>query len=306
MDKWKEEVVGLVRNGVSWRSAAKLVGKPKSTVSDYLRGLLGLNNPFAPKVVFIDIESAPAKVAAFNRFNINLNEDNILEEGFLLSVSWKWQGNPTVNGVVLTGEEAVACNDYRVAEALWHVLNNADIVIAHNGDNFDLKMARRVFLKHNFAPPKYYYSVDTLKIVRRAFKLPSNRLGSIAKFLGVEDKQDSGGMKLWVGCMQGDESSLEKMMQYNKQDVIVLEQVYDKLIAWDKAPKHGLYINRDVGVNQGMACPKCGDSDTIVIGTVATATGIYHQHRCNSCNGVSRCNKVVGSTTKTKWRLVAL
>ena len=71
------------------------------------------------------------------------------------------------------------------------------------------------------------------------------------------------------------------MKKYNKQDVILLEQVYLKMLPW--TANHPP-MNMDV-----EACPRCGTSGQMVKrGFQYTKTNTYQRVRCGKCKGWSR------------------
>src|SRR5712664_1835689 len=86
------------------------------------------------------------------------------------------------------------------------------------------------------------------------FRFDSNKLDDLARYLGVGRKLPHTGFHLWKGCMSGDREAWKTMKDYNKQDVILLENVYYRIRAWDK---------NHPSVNRGQeACPVCAGTDT--------------------------------------------
>ena len=166
---------------------------------------------------------------------------------------------------------------------LWQVLDESDIVIAHNGDKFDIKMLNVLFVKYHLNPPSPYRSIDTLKVARKYFRFMSNRLGDLGMKLGVGDKLDNGGFENWLGCINNDPQAWRKMLKYNAQDVKLLEKVYLRLRPWmDNHPP----IN--VLAGSPDSCPKCGGTHLQRRGTrKSTKTGTYSRYQCQDCGGWS-------------------
>jgi DNA polymerase III epsilon subunit-like protein len=178
---------------------------------------------------------------------------------------------------------------------MWHLLDQADIVIAHNGDNFDMPNLNTRFLFHGFPPPSYYKTIDTFKVAKAQFGFTHNNLDGIAKFLGIPGKSKTD-FQLWKACMFGDEEALAYMLEYNKQDVIVEEAVYLKLRPYIRNhPNYNLYID-----SENPVCPTCGGTHLTHVGYYYyTPTGKYKDYRCDTCGALSRERKSVLENKKT-------
>ena len=91
------------------------------------------------------------------------------------------------------------------------ILDEADIIIAHNGDRFDLRKIKARFLSNGIMPPMPYKTIDTLKVARKEFALTSNKQDYITKLLGVQEKLDTD-FQLWVDCMDGYIDALKRII----------------------------------------------------------------------------------------------
>lgn len=292
---WKEQSLLMARDGTySWREIAKRVGKPKSTVSDFLRqGQMGqvTGGKSGAKILLIDLETAPTLSYHFGRFNVNISESGVVSESIILSAAWKWVGGDS--GSYMTSASGVAAgNDSAIAAVLYELLDEADVVVAHNGNSFDIKIANESFLRHGIYQPTPYKVVDTLSVVKRHFRLPRNKLESIVKRLGMVRKIDNAGMSLWVGVMNGDEQARSEMLTYNIGDIACLEGVFNKVRGWVTGINFGQYY--DDGV---VRCPKCGSDDLTPTGKLhRTTVSAFETYRCGSCGGLSRgrANQIKG------------
>jgi predicted RNA-binding Zn-ribbon protein involved in translation (DUF1610 family)/rRNA-processing protein FCF1 len=191
-------------------------------------------------------------------------EQNVIEfksEWHLLSFSVMWVGERRPTTWALPDFKLYAKdkeNDRDLAQKLWEVLNEADLVIAHNGDKFDIRKSNARFLINGFKPPSPYKTIDTLKIAKRNFKFNSNSLNDLAQLLGLGRKHKHTGFELWRKCMEGDLRAWATMKRYNAQDVVLLWKVYMKLRAW-----HSFHPNIALKKGQVHACPVCGSLNTI-------------------------------------------
>lgn len=176
-------------------------------------------------------------------------------------------------------------NDIHIVETLSKLLNEADLVIAHNGRRFDVKKTKARLLKHGFSPLKSFRIIDTLDIAKKEFNLTSNKLDYLATYLGLPNKVEHEGHQLWVKCMNGDIDAWRKMMEYNEYDVELLEKVYLRLRAWDsKHPNLAVYYN-----DYKIRCNCCGSDDVVKTGgSVKTNLSSFTEYKCNNCGKVSR------------------
>lgn len=244
--------------------------------------------PTLPKVLVFDIETSPLKAYVWQHsvYGGNVSEGQVLSEWFMLTWSAKWLFDDIVMSARLTGKEAKAEDDSRVVKELWELLNDADIVIAHNGDRFDVPNMNTRFIVNNLPPTNPYQTVDTVRVARRQFGFTHNNLNALARVFGFDAKLDTD-FELWKRCIDGDDEALKEMEEYNKHDVELLEEVYLKLRPWIKShPNLGLFVESDEAI-----CPNCGNSKITWTGKYYyTQTGKYATYRCD-CGAFGRARQ---------------
>lgn len=163
--------------------------------------------------------------------------------------------------------------------ALYSLLEEADVVVHYNGSKFDIPTINKEFLLLGWGPPRPYHQVDLLRVTRNKFKFPSNRLDYVAQQLGLGKKHEHEGHSLWVKCMAGDKESWKTMEEYNIQDVILLEELYEELLPWiNTHPNHALYKDEDRPV-----CTNCGGDKVTKQGKARTKSRVYQQWKCGDC-----------------------
>ena len=230
------------------------------------------------KIVFVDIETAPSLGYVWGKWEQNVIE--FKQDWYMLSFSYKYFGDKKIYTRCLAdypGYKAGSENDEKLVSDLWKVFDEADILIGHNADKFDIKKTNTRFISHGMPPPSPYKTVDTLKIARKAFKFDSNKLDELGRYLGLGRKLAHTGFHLWLGCMHGDSKSWKVMKQYNEQDVVLLEKVYLLMRPW--ASTHP-------NVNKGeAACPKCGSVNVQKRGFSYTLLRQKQRYQCLSCRG---------------------
>lgn len=236
-----------------------------------------------PKILIFDIETTPIKAWVWSRWKQNIYLDQTISEWFCLSWSAKWLFDSEIHSARLTSEEVLKEDDNRIINQIWKLIDEADIVVAHNGLAFDEKKLNARFLLNGLPPASPYQTIDTKLIAAKQFGFSSNKLDALAGYFGLKAKMDTD-FELWAACMNGDEEALSYMEEYNRQDVVLLEEVYLRLRPWIKShPNVGLYFESDVPV-----CSSCGSEHlTVVSKGYPTQTGIYDTYRCD-CGALSR------------------
>jgi len=216
-------------------------------------------------ITYIDLEIGPIKGTAWGSYKTNLL--SIDEDAPLLSVAYKINDGPTqVASRRLYSEK-------KLTRIMWNVFNDSDVIVAQNGDGFDIRVANTFFIRHGFAPPAPYRTVDTLKIARKYFRFASNKLDYIAKLL-LRQKKLSTGMDLWFACMRGEEKALRKMERYNVHDVNLLYEVYHLFKGW-----HTGHPNSNLYNGTTHRCPTCGGKSQ-KRGFNYTRVGKYQRYQC--------------------------
>jgi hypothetical protein len=164
-----------------------------------------------------------------------------------------------------------------MTKRIHKLLTEADVVVHYNGTKFDIPTLNKEFLLLGLTPPSPYKQIDLLKVARNQFKFPSNKLDYVAQALGIGKKTRHIGHELWVRCMNRDPEAWATMEEYNKNDVVLLEQVYESLKPWIKGhPNYSVHT-------ESFCCPNCGSTAFNYRGYAYTAALKYRRCRCNSC-----------------------
>jgi len=193
-------------------------------------------------------------------------------------------------------EQAAYFDDTQLVQLLWDLHNQADVVVAHNGDRFDNKKARARMFLAGMPPVARPLEYDTLKAARRLFSLTSNSLGEIARQLDIAGKVSHSGKHLWFKCMEGDPTAWATMRDYNIQDVALLADVYERIRVWDKQHPHLANIT-----NRPDGCPQCGHTHVIAKGWEHTRTGKYRRFLCQDCGYRPRSRTVDTDTERPTY-----
>ncbi len=253
----------------------------------------------SPKILLLDIETAPIKAYTWGLFDQNINPVQIIDHGYMLSWAAKWFDKKEIMfDSIFNHKKEFKANpksDEKIAKSIWPIMDEADIILAHNGDNYDLKWLNMVFLKHNMKPASTFKSIDTFRVVKSSFRFESNKLEEIGKFLGCGQKVEHEGFPLWVKCMHGDEKAWKKMEQYNKHDVVLLEKVYEKIRPFIKNhPNLALYHDGSKPI-----CPNCAGDKFSKKGFAYTFMNKYQRYVCNNCGKNVRGRKPILTKDQT-------
>ena len=243
----------------------------------------------APKVLVFDIETLPMEVYSWRiGYNLSINHNNIIKEWSVLSWSANWLMEPEVMFDCVTPQEAIDREDGRVCQSLWELFDEADVLIGHNGRNFDVRKMNARFIYHEMIPPSPYEVIDTYKEITRIAAFTSHKQDYLTKFLGLEEKLETN-FDLWHRCAIGQQEALDEMLTYNKQDVNGLQELYLTLRPWmTRHPSLNLYYPD----TDGKRCQRCTSTDIeLTTDFYTTPSGRYRTYRCNHCGGQGRTGK---------------
>lgn len=235
------------------------------------------------RILLFDVETAPLLGHVWHPFGDYMRVNQLVNESFMLTWAAKWYDGRDVESNHLTGREAQKQNDKRLVRELAALVKEADAIIAHNLDRFDLKVLNGRLLYHGLDPLPPVVQIDTLKLAKGSFKVAFNRLDYLGEFLGVGRKIKTD-FDLWKGAYMGDEDALREMTVYNEQDVILLEAVFNKIKPYVK----NLPRLVDPSTQNELACPSCGSTKLQRRGYYRTRSANYAKVQCQECKRYSR------------------
>ena len=286
---------------VGVREASKHYGLEQSSVRREVRKFKEYHKfnkfgkPREPKALLLDIETSTMLVHVWGlRQNSKyISTDSIEMDWIVLCWSGKWLCKGEHFGTVLTPQEATDRDDERILREIWSLLDEADVVIMHNGVSFDRKKLNARFKIHGMLPPSSYQVIDTCHQARHEFGFTSNQQGYLNKILKLPEKKATG-YDLWLRCHRADPEALAEMMNYCQHDVGGLEELYLSLRPWMVShPNMALY-----GEMNNKCCHRCGSEDIEWGLEYATPMNIYDEYRCKECGGLGRNPKT--SLTKAE------
>ena len=157
-----------------------------------------LVNGMPSKILFLDIETKPAKVYTFRMWDASINPEQVIEPGGTICVGAKWMGS----------KETIFFSDWdhgheAMLREVHALITEADAIVTYNGDKFDLPKLWGEFLLNGMKPPQPPTSIDILKAVKK-LGFDMNRLAYIGPLLKIGKKLKHEGFGLCATVMEGD------------------------------------------------------------------------------------------------------
>jgi DNA polymerase elongation subunit (family B) len=242
-----------------------------------------------PKILVIDIETAPASGYIWKLFDVNVSLSQLIDTSKVICFAAKWVGDKKV--IFHSNQEDT---HKKMIKKAWDLFNEADAVIGYNSKNFDCKILNKEFILSGFPPPAPYKHIDLLQTMKNKFKFMSNKLDHVSQELGIGKKTSHQGFELWQACMNNDSKAWKLMKKYNINDVKLTEELYDKVKGWLKTTFN---FNEH---SESMVCPKSGSHNVTKNGTYKSPTRAYQKYVCNDCFAHSKSNiKIPNRKTDT-------
>lgn len=251
----------------------------------------------APRVLLFDIETAPILGYVWRLWDQSVAINQIESDWHLLSWAAMWLDADDDQVIYMDQRFAKDIEDDReLLKPIWKLLDQAEIVITHNGKKFDARKINARFVLQGFKPPSSYRHIDTKQLAQKHFDFTSNKLEYLTEKLCPKYKKlkhgKFPGFDLWRECMNGNIEAWEEMERYNKRDVLGLREVYRKLSPWDTSINFGIYYGEHV-------C-KCGSRELKKQGWYYTNTQKYQRYRCKMCGAEFRDRTTAISTKESR------
>lgn len=239
-----------------------------------------------PKILTIDIETAPIKGHVWSIWQQNVGLNQIATDWYLLSFTAKWRHKDDI--IYMDKRDSYDNeDDSEMLATIWGLLDEADIVQGQNSQKFDTKKLNARFIVNGFKPPSHYKQVDSLLMAKRSFAFTSNRLEYLTDKLCTRYKKSKhakfSGFELWKECLAGNREAWYEMEDYNKFDVLSTEELIDKLRPWvNNYPNINVYSEGET-----TQC-SCGADDWKHIGYHYTNLSKFDKFVCNECGATQR------------------
>lgn len=231
-----------------------------------------------PRVLLFDIETRYICFRGWSTGKQYVDQKQIIvgQDQDIICLAYKWLGDPKIHSLDWGLNKQ---DSSKMIEEFSKVVEQADIVLGYNSDRFDIRHINTQRLLSGKPPIDWPTSDDVFKQIKRLFYLPSYRLDYISKLLTGSGKA-SVEFNDWIEIVEKkSRKALDKMIKYNKRDVLKLEEVYNLIKSFLKPKLHvGLFNNQ-----HKFSCPRCGDPRSQSKGARTTLAGKYQRRGCMSC-----------------------
>lgn len=241
-----------------------------------------------PKILYIDIETAPIVAYVWGLWDNNVALNQIKSDWYVLSWSAKWAHDP-VNKIMYADQSKAKDveNDKEILQKIWKLLDEADIVVGQNLKKFDIRKLNARFILHGMKPPSSYRQIDTMLLAKKYFGFTSNKLEYMTDKLCTKYKKQThrafSGFEMWKQCLAGNKKAWAAMKSYNQYDVLSLEELYSKLAPWGTGINMNVYNN-----SHEVECDSCGSKKFTKNGYRYTNQGKFQRLTCTNCGAESR------------------
>lgn len=214
-----------------------------------------------PKILFFDIETAgPAS--------------NTSDLAIVVCFGYKWAHEDKPHCLTIDEKSLRKFDDRKLLKEACAIFTEADLIVAHYGSVFDRRFIQGRLLINNLPPIPQTKMRDTCFMARSIANFSRNRLGYLCKILNLgHEKLDNGWPGAWFKVLSGDMNALRKMAIYCKGDVLALEDLYNRLKAFDN-PHPRLILDRS-------KCGLCG-SDVEYRGIAFVGSLRYRRFVCKN------------------------
>lgn len=174
-------------------------------------------------------------------------ETSGLNADFGMVYTWciKEQGGKMETDTISFEDMVSGRMDKPVVASFIEAAKKYDRLIFHYGENgrFDIPFLRTRAIKWGLEFPGYkdVFISDTYPLVKNKLKLSSNRLGRVCDLFNIPAKSSPLNMHIWEQMHSGNQSKVKAALKYilthNKEDVICLETLWEKLVPYTRVGK---------------------------------------------------------------------
>lgn len=238
-----------------------------------------------PKILVFDIETAPIVGYVWGMYKQNLGLNQIKEDWHMIAWAAKWYGDPASKVMYMDNRNRKDIrNDKQLVKGLAKLLNQADLIMTQNGEQFDVRKVNARAVINGLPPIKHFtpsQSIDICKAEKKVFGYTSHKLEykteKINKKYRKLKHKEYPGFELWKAIKEGDHKAWDEMKEYNIYDVLSTEEHFDLVKGWIKIPSFAQYYD-----DSNLRCP-CGSNKVIRKGFARTDAGKFQIYHCKDC-----------------------
>lgn len=156
--------------------------------------------------------------------------------GIMLSYAIKEHGTKNIVSSCITPAEVKSDNmDKRLVKDCIKDMSKFDKLVTYYGTGFDLPFirARAIANKLDFPLFGSIDHTDIYYIVKSKLNIRRKSLECACQLYGIEGKNHVLG-KFWLKALGGNKKALDYILDHNKRDVIITDELYDKIRVFSK------------------------------------------------------------------------
>lgn len=161
----------------------------------------------------------------------DIETDNLYADfGTVLSWCIKLKDGETKHSVITKNELFSDSIDKRLVKEFVDEISKYKIVLGYNSTNFDFPFMRAKALHYGLDFPAYgeIYHWDLYYTVKSKLRLSRKTLESACDYLNIKGKTPIN-RDVWRKAKYGDKKALDIVLEHNKGDVVILEDLHNKL-----------------------------------------------------------------------------
>ena len=210
--------------------------------------------------------------------------------GYILSVAGKALGEKKIESFDVSkysSYQGDPTNDKKLVKEAGDYLATAGAWVTWYGARFDVPFINSRRIHHGLTPLPPIPHIDGWRIAKYKMAMNSNRLASVSSFLQVQEKTPLDG-PTWIKASAGNKAALKYVVKHNVQDVVVLEEVYNKIKPLiTTGPNVSLLESGSTRNQRVQLCPICSSPRLQKRGANITTTGSRQRFQCQACGGWS-------------------
>lgn len=188
------------------------------------------------------VDRRPVKTPWFEESGMRMGyldiESDGLKADFSTMLSWaiKPKGQNKVVTDVITKKDIFDGDiDKRLIESILDEMSKYKIIVTYYGTGFDIPYIRAKALHYGLRFPSFseLYHFDLYYTVKSKLCISRKSLDNACDYLGIEGKTPLD-KDTWRAAKYGNKKALEEVLVHNVADVVILEELHDKLADFAK------------------------------------------------------------------------
>jgi hypothetical protein len=239
------------------------------------------------KVLHLDCETSPAVVYThYIGSKTSISHSQIKSDSLIICVQYMWDSEKEAKYIPwekINGK----WDDKSALEEISNLINEADIIVGQNINDFDMKVLNNRLMLNRLTPIDNNNTIDVLKLSYRSFKKLSHKLDYRAHVLGQAGKNKME-FKDWINVLEGKVPVSRKMAPYGCKDVEETKKVFYREFEYykDLPAKIKKIIKSYLGTEEKLQLTKCVRCNGTLVkrGISKLANGLVKQRsQCKSC-----------------------